>query len=167
MTVIVFGLPGSGKSYFASALAERIKCDYISSDKLRRELFQVRTYTDDEKETVYRVMLEKALEALKNNRDVVVDATFSRKSLREKVFDKIEQGGAVKWIEVRANEQLVKERLKKTRIESEADYNIYLRLKEQWEPMEEEHLVLVSTNENLEMMLTAALHYLSNPDDRN
>jgi len=35
MIIIVFGLPGSGKSYFASKLAERINARYINSDVIR------------------------------------------------------------------------------------------------------------------------------------
>ena len=38
MVVIVFGLPGSGKSYFASRLAGIISADYINSDRVRREI---------------------------------------------------------------------------------------------------------------------------------
>ena len=44
MIVIVFGLPGSGKSYFASHLASMINADYINSDKVRRTMFDTRTY---------------------------------------------------------------------------------------------------------------------------
>jgi predicted kinase len=46
MTVIVFGLPGSGKSYFATRLAELLNASYISSDQLRMQLYAKRTYTE-------------------------------------------------------------------------------------------------------------------------
>ncbi len=163
MIVIVFGLPGSGKSFFASRLAERIHASYLSSDKLRMKLLPVRTYTDEEKEMIYKVMLDKAIEALSNKEDVVVDATFYKKSLRARVLEDIGGVEVVKWIEVKAEEDLIQDRLIKPRIESEADYSVYLKLRKDWEPMEEDHLVLRSTNENLESLLETAIDYLNKP----
>lgn len=163
MIIIVFGLPGSGKSFFAARLAEHIHASYLSSDKLRKELLPVRTYTDKEKEMVYKVMLDKALEVSQKKKDVVVDATFYKRSFRDRVLDDIADIGSIKWIEVRANEDLIRDRLSIPRSESEADYDVYLKLKKDWEPMEEEHLVLISTNENLEYLLETAVRYLNGP----
>lgn len=163
MIVIVFGLPGSGKSFFASRLAERIHASYLSSDKIRMQLLPVRTYTDEEKEMIYKVMLDKAIEISKKKNDVVVDATFYKKGLRTKVLEEIGSVELVRWIEVKADENLIQDRLIKPRIESEANYDVYLKLKKDWEPMEEDHLVLISTNENLEYLLETAVRYLNKP----
>ncbi len=57
--VIVFGLPGSGKSYFASRLAEMLKAEYINSDIVRKQLLTQKTYSEKEKLSVYDSMLEK------------------------------------------------------------------------------------------------------------
>ena len=54
MIVIVMGLPGSGKSYFASRLAAAIHATYISSDKVRKILIARRTYLEKEKELVLK-----------------------------------------------------------------------------------------------------------------
>jgi predicted kinase len=59
MIVIVFGLPGSGKSFFASRLAKMINADYINSDMIRKEMFASSTYSEKEKAAVYNVMIEK------------------------------------------------------------------------------------------------------------
>ena len=67
----------------------------------------------------------------------------------------------IRWIEIRADEDLIRDRLIRPRIESEADYNVYLKLKKDWEPMDEDHLVLRSTNENLESLLETAIDYLN------
>jgi len=40
MVIIVFGLPGSGKTWFAKTLAARIKAVYISTDQLRNSLIR-------------------------------------------------------------------------------------------------------------------------------
>ncbi|MBK8833184.1 MAG: hypothetical protein IPN60_20530 [Saprospiraceae bacterium] len=46
------------------------------------------------------------------------------------------------------------------RVYSEADYDVYLKLKKSAEPLTRDHLVLVSTNNNIVSMLHEALHYI-------
>jgi predicted kinase len=164
MVIIVFGLPGSGKSYFASALADRIGARYLSSDKIRKELFVILTYGDDEKDKVYGELLERAVRALPQN-DVVVDATFYRARWRDKFRESIAPGHKLKWIEINAREDVVRQRLLKPRLESDADFKVYKKLRDKWEPMTEHHLILESGNENFEQMMNQALHYLKVSDD--
>jgi predicted kinase len=57
MIIIVMGLPGSGKSYFAQRLAITINADYISSDRVRKTMMSSRTYSTKEKLLVYDEML--------------------------------------------------------------------------------------------------------------
>jgi predicted kinase len=164
MVIIVFGLPGSGKSYFASALANRIGALYLSSDKIRKELFAVRTYKDDEKEKVYQEILKQTVKGTAKN-DVVVDATFCSAHWRDIFKERITPGHQLKWIEIKAAEELVRKRLSKPRLESDADFSIYRKLRDKWEPMNEHHLILESDNENFEAMISEAIHYLNVTDD--
>lgn len=60
MVVLVMGLPGSGKSYLARRLAELIGATYISSDRVRRDLFPAARYTAEEKAGVYEEMQTRA-----------------------------------------------------------------------------------------------------------
>ena len=83
MIVIVLGLPGSGKSYFASRLAEVIQADYINSDEIRKGMFSKRIYSEQEKGAVYDAMLEKMKTLVKLNKDLVIDATFQREDSRQ------------------------------------------------------------------------------------
>ena len=69
-------MPGTGKSYFASKLANLTNAEYINSDHLRKELFSERTYSNDEKEMVYRKMLEKTKSAVNENTNVVLEQHF-------------------------------------------------------------------------------------------
>ena len=57
MVVIVFGLPGSGKSYFASRLAKKLEADYISSDQVRKKLFTRPDYSEEGKKQVYKKLV--------------------------------------------------------------------------------------------------------------
>jgi predicted kinase len=165
MIIIVFGLPGSGKSYFASHLANMIDAEYIMSDRVRKEMLSKRTYSDEEKLAVYDEMILKAIEANKLNKNVVLDATFYKKNIRSNFINKIPATERIRFIEVVADESLIRERLQKVREDSEANFEVYKKIKEEWEPMEEPHLTLRSTNDNIEEMLRKTASYLHLEDD--
>lgn len=165
MVVIVLGLPGSGKSYFAERLAEQLDAEYLNSDRLRKELFPKRTYSEKEKAKVYTVMLEKMKEAVRRKKDLVLDATFHKKETRAPFLAK---GNAkISVIEVRADEEIIKQRVQKKRPFSEADFDVHKLIKQEWEPLEVPHLVLESTNENVDSMLKQALEYLKHDKESN
>ncbi|MBS1660803.1 MAG: hypothetical protein JST68_07105 [Bacteroidetes bacterium] len=63
-------------------------------------------------------------------------------------------------IEIVAPETEIIERLKNPRPDSEADLSVYRLLKEMWEPILEDHLVLKSAPGNIEVMLQTALDYV-------
>lgn len=167
MIIIVMGLPGSGKSYFAAQLASMIKATYINSDKERKKLLSIRTYTENEKSFVYDAMLEKMKGLIKKNKKVVLDATFYKDEIRQKFINEADGKVPVFLIEVKASEAIVRERLKETRPDSEADFEVYKKIKKQWEPLETDHLILRSTNDNIKNMLQKALDYLPLKNDKN
>lgn len=161
MIVIVFGLPGSGKSYFASRLADRIHSGYVNSDRVRKELFEKREYTDQEKKVVYREMLKEMNRAVEQKHDLVLDATFHKKETRDLFIKEAEGKETVFFIEVQADEAVIKERLKKARPYSEADYDVYRMISQKNEPLSEPHLILQSTNDNIAEMLEKAVTTLN------
>lgn len=154
MIVIVFGLPGCGKTYFAGRLADEIHADLIQSDKLRKKMFDARTYSDNEKLHVYDEMMIQTKNCLKQNKNVVIDATFHRDKIRKKFIQEMPE---IFFIEIIADEQLIGERLKRKRADSEADFEVYKKIKSAWEPMHEHHLILQSGNDNIKDMLQTAL----------
>lgn len=162
MVILVMGLPGSGKSFFAERLAQKINAEYYNSDGLRKKMFAERTYSDSEKEKVYEALLRKMQEATNEGKDVVLDATFYKEKIRESFIT--HSKGRIAFIEVWAKEQLKEERLKKIRQDSEADLEVYRLLKRQWEPVKQPHLTLQSTNENIDAMLQKAENFLK--DDK-
>ena len=165
MIAIVFGLPGSGKSHFASWFANLVDADYISSDRLRKEIHIAGNYSDQEKMTVYNEMLEQMKTSLRKNSNLVIDATFYKEGIRKKFMREAGGAGDIVFIEVRADETTISERLKRKRAFSEADFEVYKKIKDQFEPMEQPHLVLQSTNDNLPDMLQKAMIYLHINDD--
>jgi predicted kinase len=166
MIVIVFGLPGSGKSFFASRLAKMSNADYINSDRIRKDIFTNRTYSEQEKAAIYNVMLEKMKKAIHQNRNLVLDATFHKSKTRQPFIEETRGKRSVFFIEVRADENIIRERLKKDRPDSEADFEVYKLIRQQWEALNEPHLMLESTDENIDDMLQKAAAYLHLKNDK-
>lgn len=166
MVVIVFGLPGSGKSYFASRLAKKIGAEYINSDRLRKQMFARRNYSNAEKAAVYDEMLQRMAKAIYEKRNIVLDATFHKKAARELFEHDKRLGDTIYFIEVVADEELVKERVALQRPDSDADFEVYKLIRDQWEAMDQPHLILRSTNDNLDDMLQKANLYLKFKNDK-
>lgn len=160
MIVLIAGLPGSGKSYFASKLAARISGLYISSDKVRKALDALSKYALSDRMAVYVEMVKMANGFLKEHRVVVVDATFYHRSMRN-LFYKLARKHASKicLILVKANEALIKDRLSKPRQDSEADFKVYEQIRDQFQEIITPHLRLESTNDNITIMLNKAIEY--------
>lgn len=160
MIVIVFGLPGSGKSYFASRLAPLVHANYINSDLIRKKMHAMRTYSDREKLSVYDAMLAEMRRSIEQNSNLVLDATFYKQEIRKKFIDEATPAGGIVFIEVKAEEPVIKERLKQKRPDSEADFEVYKIIEAQWEPFPKPHLTLASGDNNIEEMLLKAREYL-------
>jgi predicted kinase len=162
MIIVIFGLPGSGKSYFARKLAKRLNARLISSDAVRQQLRQNGKYDDQAKITVYLEMLSLMETGIKDHQSIVLDATFFKAGIRELFKEKAgELGEPVYFIEIRANEETIKTRVSKPRPDSEADFEVYLNVKREFEPLTEDHLVLYSDREPIERMLDEAMAYLN------
>lgn len=160
MIIIVFGLPGSGKSFFASRLAKMIGAEYVNSDRLRMEMFEQRTYSTQEKKAVYGKMLEHMREAVRRNQNLVLDATFHKWETRHLFAEEAQGKTDIFFMEVRADEEIIRERLQRERPYSEADFEVYKHIRQQNELMSEPHLILQSTNDNIDDMLEKAGDYL-------
>ena len=130
------------------------------------EMFTKRTYSDQEKATVYNALLLKMKQAVSQNKSLVLDATFHDNEIRKQFIKEMEGKGGIFFIEVTANEHIVRERLKKERPYSEADFKVYTFIQQRWEPMTESHLVLQSTDENIDHMLQKATQYLRQTNDK-
>lgn len=167
MIIIIFGLPGSGKSYFASRLAKKIGAKYVNSDRVRKELFAERDYSDQEKKIVYNHMQADMMQAVVQNNNLVLDATFHREETRKLFTDKIQNKEEIQFIEVQADEEIIRNRVSRKREYSDADFAVYKLILDENEPLLGPHLILQSTNENIDDMLKKAVHYLkTNYDTR-
>jgi len=86
MILIIFGLPGTGKSYLAKHMAEKTEAAWLNTDKIRKERNKQGEYDEDTKELIYQYLLSKMVSFAQKGKHVIVDATFQKKSLRNKFF---------------------------------------------------------------------------------
>jgi len=132
--IVVSGLPGTGKTYFCNQLAERLPFVILESDALRKALFSSPSYSSQESSHLFRTVHLLIETLLKKGISLILDATNLSEPNREYLYciaDRLD----VKLILVRveAPPQVVYERLK-TRLKnpegkSDADWEIYRRMK--------------------------------------
>lgn len=163
--LLVCGLPASGKSWLAEHLAGPLDADLFQSDVRRRELFAVPAgyryrgpydqgmYSPEAKQRIYDSLLADARATLGRGRRAVVDGSFVQRRWRAPfVALARELRVPFAFVEVTAPEDLVRARIEKRILDpdqpSDADWNVYQKLKGQTEPFDDvgphEHLVLVS-----------------------
>ena len=157
MVIVVFGLPGVGKTYFASTLAKRIGALHLSTDKVRKDM-NLRDYDEQSKLLVYEELLNKVERASRTHQHIILDATLYKRVIADEIRQKIlALGSQLVWIEIVADESLIIDRLRKSRPDSDADYKVYLKVKKEFEPFPGDHLTIESTNNNIDEMIRIAL----------
>ncbi len=147
MLIIICGLPGSGKSSLAKKLRRKLSAVCLSSDVIRKQIFSPPRYTEEEKRQVYMEMVNQAEKLLNGRRSVIVDATFYTKRYRGMMIEAAKEAGTSHHI-IRCTlpEELIISRLKerqgRRKSMSDAGYEVYLKLKGRFEPIEGEYLEL-------------------------
>ena len=131
--VAVSGLPGTGKSYFCSRLAERLPFIILESDALRKALFPSPSYSSQESSRLFRVIHLLIEGLLKKGVSLILDATNLSERYREQLYS-IADHLSVKLVLVRveAPPEIVQERLKNrqenSRNKSDADWAVYQKM---------------------------------------
>jgi aminoglycoside phosphotransferase family enzyme/predicted kinase len=145
--VLVGGLPGTGKSTLARALAERADFEVIDTDVVRKELAGLELhetgraeygegiYTPEWSDKTYTECLRRAEQLLFEGRRVIVDATFSSEE-RRRVF--LESGRAhgvrARFLECETSAETAKDRLSRRGEDvSDADWEVYRKMVEAWD----------------------------------
>lgn len=92
--VWITGLPGSGKSAVSQALLEKleqynIQAQVLSSDLLRKAVTPHPTYTEQERDMFYNILVEVAEHLTENGLNVIIDATGNLRKYRQNARKKI------------------------------------------------------------------------------
>ena len=146
MIVLMAGLPGTGKSALAAALAERLSGTILSKDAIRHALFAPRDveYSTEQDDFVMEIMLQAAERILQRDphRYIFLDGrTFSRRYQLERVI-----ACASRWNQPwRILECVCSAETARTRLQEEANagahpagnrsFALYLEIKQRFEPI--------------------------------
>lgn len=156
---VICGLPGSGKSTIAEIVSRFKKGVQIKSDVERRILFNMdlnsHYYNDFEKgfysplatQKTYNRMHTLAEMLIKNNKTVVLDATYSKKELVKEIIEVAERRRVpLKIICCTTTDEIAKERIEKKKHSSESDayWEVYLKMKSKFVPPE--NAILLDTS---------------------
>lgn len=134
--IVVSGLPGTGKSYFSSKLAERLPFIILESDASRKTLFSSPTYSPSESSRLFRAIHHLIEGLLRRGIPLILDATNLSEHYRERLYN-IADRLNVKLILVRveAPPEVVYQRLKarsegmNSKSTSDADWTVFQKMK--------------------------------------
>ncbi len=143
MLIIICGLPGSGKSTLSKRLKTKIPAIYLNTDIIRKQITKNPTYDENEKKAVYLEMMNIAEKHINQGRNVILDATFSTRKFRDLALRVTDD---LRIIECTLPEQMVRARLdrrkERNKAISDAGFEIYQKMKESFEEIEGDHLVI-------------------------
>ena len=161
MIVLVYGLPGTGKSHFSKHLAEVMDAYYFNTDTIWDNEKQKGNYNTQLKELEHNQLMDKAKEKLEKGSAVILDGTFHKKAIRNKILNIAREAGhRIYLIEIRATEQTVKERLKTKKKFTKADFAIYKKIKSEFEIYRENHLELYSDSLSIDEMIIKTRNFI-------
>lgn len=104
--LLLYGFPGSGKTYFARQFTEAVQVAHLEQDRIRYELFQQPKFTKQENYALGRIMDYMAGEFLNAGISVVLDMNAMRVSQRRALRELARQAKAttlVVWLQVDAD----------------------------------------------------------------
>ena len=84
--ITTLGYPGSGKTYFSEHLSKEFNLFHLSFDKIRSEMFDIPTFSQEEHKKVSNIADWLITELLKKNISVIVDANTNKLIQRKKYF---------------------------------------------------------------------------------
>lgn len=129
LLLMLYGFPGSGKSYFARQLTENMQIAHIQGDRIRGELFSEPRYDKQENTIVAQLMNYMTEEFLSAGVSVIYDENISRTSQRVQVRDVARRKNAIPilvWLQIDADSSYARlPKRDKRRIEDRysRDYN--------------------------------------------
>ncbi len=102
--ILLAGLPGTGKSYYAQSIKDE-NCHIISSDETRFAITHDYRVILEDMNIVYDKMIETANALLNNNENitVVLDSTFLDDKRRNYFLDKIKGADYIQLVMLKAN----------------------------------------------------------------
>ena len=165
LLVAMCGLPGTGKSYFAAKLTERVPFLILETDRLRKVIVERPKYTTGEHRRVFNSCYHLINHYLINGYSVLFDATNLNEEFRFYLYDISKSTGApLALVHATAPQDTVRRRLKERKSNRHADtysdagWLIYTRMIPVEEPVERDHYAL-DTSKNINPVLDRVVEW--------
>lgn len=164
--IIMVGIPGSGKSFFADNFSDSFKAPIISLDNVRQKLFATPKYDKAEDDIVNRVALYMLNEMLKTERTVIFDGNTSSRKDRDPIVKKAKSIGyepLFVWVQTepitakKRATKLIEEKFKLTPAQFDA------KLKQFEIPARTDSTVVISGKHTYSSQLKIVLNHLVGP----
>lgn len=130
VTIVTFGVIGTGKSTIAKALSEELSFNVITSDIVRKRIsgipkferkyegYDTGIYSKDVTEKTYNEMFDIAEDIIKNGKSVIIDASFSKKKWRKKLVELTKKLDSILYfIHTKAPKPVIEQRLSAREVE--------------------------------------------------
>ena len=91
--IVMVGIPGSGKSFFAEQFARTFGAPYLSFNRLRSELFNEPTYGVREQEIIQRIGSYQFDELIKTKHTIVLETATDARTERFEIAKKARKAG--------------------------------------------------------------------------
>lgn len=142
--ILLSGLPGSGKTTFAHALAKRLAFRHVESDAIRRNMARQPTYSARESAAVFARAEAAAGAALESGQHALIDATNLTTSDRRRFVRLAGRMGATVFIvRLTAPHAVIRERLRNPRVGySQASEAVYEMMESKAQPIAGGSLVI-------------------------
>ncbi|MGB4799984.1 MAG: ATP-binding protein [Candidatus Saccharimonadales bacterium] len=103
LLIMLYGMPGSGKTFFSRQLCEQISAAHVQGDRIRDELFEKPTYSKEENHIVASLMTYMTGEFLQAGISVVFDTNAMRMTQRRALRNLAIKAGAhpvLLWMQI-------------------------------------------------------------------
>lgn len=91
--IIMTGIPGSGKSFFAEHFSSTFKAPYVNFEKIRQQIFENPVYSNDEQAVVSRIVDYMLDELFKTNQTIVFEGPADTRTSRLQIAKKARDNG--------------------------------------------------------------------------
>lgn len=102
LVIMMLGIPGAGKSFFARQFSETFSAPLVSFDRLRYELFTEPKFSKDEETIIERLALSQTEELLKTKKTFLIDGAMGTRVSRaniEKIANQNGYGTLIVWVQ--------------------------------------------------------------------
>jgi predicted kinase len=163
LIVLVCGLPGVGKTSISKQLAKLTKWVVLSTDKIRKELIPNPIYSAEEKRWIYDVLALIAKYLYQSGTSCILDGTFNTNYSREEIKKKLSlTSQQICIVECICPEDIVIARIKNRKNDySDADASIYRSMKAIYQPIEEEHIIIDTSQQSPSINAAKIINHIS------